>query len=93
MLARWLYPGEVRTYNDFDLMVAPDAQARAVTVLGRLGFIEYCLWMPVPLSLDPGGTAFDRSAKRIVDFTVSCLGSMATLMRSGVGSLQTLRGS
>jgi hypothetical protein len=67
VLARWLYPGEVRTYNDSDLMVAPDARARAVTVLERLGFTEYCPWMPVPLSLDPGGTAFDRSGKGIVD--------------------------
>jgi Uncharacterised nucleotidyltransferase len=57
----------VRTYNDSDLMVAPDAQARAVTVLERLGFTEYCPWMPVPLSLDRGGTAFDRSGKGIVD--------------------------
>jgi hypothetical protein len=31
-----------------------------VSVLERLGFMEYCPWMPVPLSLDPGGTAFSR---------------------------------
>ncbi|HTD09987.1 MAG TPA: nucleotidyltransferase family protein [Solirubrobacteraceae bacterium] len=60
VLARWLYPGEVRAYGDSDLMVAPDDRARAVSVLERLGFAEYCAWMPTPLSLDPGGTAFGR---------------------------------
>jgi DnaJ-domain-containing protein 1 len=60
VLARWLYPGEVRPYIDSDLMVAPENRARAVSVLERLGFTEYCPWMPTPLSLDPGGTAFSR---------------------------------
>jgi Uncharacterised nucleotidyltransferase len=60
VLARWLYPGEVRPYVDSDLMVAPRDRARAVGVLERLGFAEYCPWMPTPLSLDPGGTAFSR---------------------------------
>jgi Uncharacterised nucleotidyltransferase len=60
VLAKWLYPGEVRPYVDSDLMVAPENRARAVSVLERLGFMEYCPWMPVPLSLDPGGTAFSR---------------------------------
>jgi Uncharacterised nucleotidyltransferase len=60
VLARWLYPGEVRPYVDSDLMVAPENRAHAVSVLERLGFMEYCPWMPSPLSLDPGGTAFSR---------------------------------
>ncbi len=42
VLARWLYPGEVRPYVDADLMVAPDDRARTVSVLKRLGFAEHC---------------------------------------------------
>jgi hypothetical protein len=67
VLARWLYPGEVRPYVDSDLMVAPEDRARAVGVLERLGFAEECPWMPVPLSLDPGGTAFNRAGGGVVD--------------------------
>ena len=60
VLAKWLYPGEVRPYVDSDLMVAPENRARAIRVLEWLGFAEYLPWMPSPLSLDPGGTAFSR---------------------------------
>lgn len=60
VLARWLYPGEVRPYIDSDLMVAPDDRARAVGVLERLGFVKYLPWIPSPLLIDPGGTAFSR---------------------------------
>lgn len=60
VLARWLYPGEVRPYVDSDLMVAPENRAHAIRVLEWLGFAEYLAWMPSPLSLDPGGTAFNR---------------------------------
>ncbi len=67
VLARWLYPGEVRPYVDCDLMVAPGNRARAVSVLERLGFAEHCAWMPTPLSLDPGGTAFNRPSGGMVD--------------------------
>jgi hypothetical protein len=67
VLARWLYPGEVRPYVDCDLMVAPEHRARAVGVLERLGFAEHCPWMPTPLSLDPGGTAFNRRGGGMVD--------------------------
>ncbi len=67
VLARWLYPGEVRPYVDCDLMVAPENRARAVSVLERLGFMEHLPWMPVPLSLDPGGTAFNRPGEGMVD--------------------------
>jgi Uncharacterised nucleotidyltransferase len=52
VLAKWLYPGEVRRYVDSDLMVAPENRARAVGVLERLGFVEHCPWMPTPLSLE-----------------------------------------
>jgi Uncharacterised nucleotidyltransferase len=67
VLAKWLYPGEVRTYIDSDLMVAPENRARAVGVLERLGFVEYLPWMPLPLSLDAGGTAFRRRGGGMVD--------------------------
>jgi Uncharacterised nucleotidyltransferase len=67
VLATWLYPGEVRPYVDCDLMVAAENRARAVSVLERLGFVEHCAWMPTPLSLDPGGTAFNRPGKGMVD--------------------------
>jgi hypothetical protein len=65
VLARWLYPGEVRPYVDSDLMVAPRDRVHAVGVLERLGFVEYCPWMPTPLSLDPGGTAFSRGGAMV----------------------------
>jgi Uncharacterised nucleotidyltransferase len=67
VLARWLYPGEVRPYVDSDLVVAPGNRARAVGVLERLGFIEHLPWMPSPLSLDAGGTAFNRPGEGMVD--------------------------
>jgi hypothetical protein len=60
VLAKWLYPDEVRRYVDSDLMVAPGNWARAIGVLERLGFVEHCPWMPTPLSLDIGCTEFDR---------------------------------
>lgn len=60
VLARWLYPGEVRPYGDSDLMVAPGDWECAVGVLERLGFVRYLPWVPSPLFLDPGGTAFSR---------------------------------
>jgi Uncharacterised nucleotidyltransferase len=67
VLARWLYPGEIRPYVDCDLMVAPDDRARAVGALERLGFMEHLPWMPTPLSLDAGGTAFNRPGEGMVD--------------------------
>jgi Uncharacterised nucleotidyltransferase len=67
VLARWLYPSQVRPYVDCDLMVAPGSRARAVGVLERLGFTEHCPWMPTPLSLDHGGTAFNRPGQGMVD--------------------------
>jgi Uncharacterised nucleotidyltransferase len=65
VLAKWLYPGEVRPYIDSDLMVAPENRARAVGVLKRLGFAEYCPWMPTPLSMDPGRTTFSRGGAMV----------------------------
>ncbi len=67
VLAKWLYPGEVRSYVDSDLMVAPENRARAVGVLERLGFVEYRPWMPTPLSLDIGRTTFNRGGGGMVD--------------------------
>ncbi len=67
VLARWLYPGEVRPYVDCDLMVAPENWARAVGVLEWLGFAEHCPWMPSPACADPGGTPFSRHGGGMVD--------------------------
>lgn len=67
VLAKWLYPGEVRPYGDSDLMVAPEERAHAVSVLERLGFVEHCPWMPSPACLDPGGTPFSRPDGGMVD--------------------------
>lgn len=61
VIAKWLYPGEVRPCSDSDLMVAPGDRARAVDVLERLGFTEHLPYRPIRLSLDPGGTPFNRS--------------------------------
>ncbi len=61
VLARWLYPGEVRPYVDSDLMVAPENRPRAVGVLERLGFVEDSPWMPSLLCMAAWGTAFTRS--------------------------------
>ncbi|HTD08051.1 MAG TPA: nucleotidyltransferase family protein [Solirubrobacteraceae bacterium] len=61
VIARWLYPGEVRPCSDSDLMVAPRDRACAVDVLERLGFTEHLPYRPIRLSLDPGGTPFSRS--------------------------------
>ena len=36
--ADWLYPGELRSYNDTDLLVSPGDQESAALVLGELGF-------------------------------------------------------
>jgi Uncharacterised nucleotidyltransferase len=67
VLAKWLYPGEVRPYGDSDLMVAPKSRARAVSVLERLGFVEHMPWLPEPLSLDIGRTTFGRERGGTVD--------------------------
>jgi Uncharacterised nucleotidyltransferase len=67
VLAKWLYPAEVRPYSDSDLMVAFENRVRAVGVLKRLGFSEHVPWMPTPLSLDPGGTAYSRAGSWMVD--------------------------
>jgi hypothetical protein len=60
VLAMWLYPGEVRSYVDSDLMVEPGNRVRAVGVLEQLGFTEYRPWMPTSLSMDIGRTTFSR---------------------------------
>lgn len=67
VLARLLYPGEVRPYGDSDLMVAPESRAHAVSVLEQLAFTEHCAWMPKPLSLNEVGTAFNRPDSGTVD--------------------------
>jgi hypothetical protein len=61
VLAKWLYPGEVRAYADSDLLVAPGDRGRAMAVLEWLEFVEYRPWMPTPLSMDMGRTTFSRA--------------------------------
>ncbi len=63
VLARWLYPGELRQSCDSDLMVAPERWAHSAEVLERMGFRS---WGLVPLSADPGGTDF-RRGEDVVD--------------------------
>lgn len=65
VLGKWLYPNEVRLYCDSDLMVGPQNRAQAVSVLECLGFHEHHPWMPSPLSLDPGGTAYQRGEDKV----------------------------
>jgi hypothetical protein len=60
VLAKWLYPGEVRPYGDSDLLVAPGDRVRAVRVLQRLGFVAYLPGMLSLLPLDEGPTKFSR---------------------------------
>lgn len=67
VLAKWLYPGEVRAYVDSDLMVAPGNRARAVAVLERLGFVECDPWMPSALFMATWATAFYRHDDGTVD--------------------------
>ncbi len=67
VLASWLYPGEVRTYCDSDLLVAIKDHEHAVCVLGRLGFVEHHPWLATPLSLDIGRTTFTRRDGGVVD--------------------------
>ncbi len=63
VLARWLYPGELRQYCDSDLMVAPERWARATEVLERMGFRS---WVLRPLFVEPGGTDY-RRGEDVVD--------------------------
>src|ERR1700743_478622 len=56
-LAAWLYLDEIRIYGDSDLMVAPKNRARAVSLLEERHFRT---WVLAPLSVDPGGTKFQR---------------------------------
>jgi hypothetical protein len=40
-LADWLYPGELRSYVDIDLFVAPDRLMDGATILTQLGFAPF----------------------------------------------------
>lgn len=92
LLAKWLYPEEVRPYCDSDLMVAPDDRARAVKVLERLGFAEHCAWMPTPLSLIQGHGVQPSGQRDGRPSLPAAGGSRATRMRSGVASRPALSG-
>ncbi len=64
----WLYPDEIRTYGDSDLLVSPANWEHASRLLEQWGFRS---WVLRPLSVDPGGTDFERDG-RVVDlhFTI-----------------------
>jgi len=64
-LAEWLYPREVRPYDDSDLMVAPENWVRAVSVLERLGFVDYLGPMAHPRMESFAGTGFVRDDENI----------------------------
>jgi hypothetical protein len=65
VLAEWLYPGEVRPYDDSDLMVAPENWACAVGVLVRLGFVDYLGPMAHPRMESFAGTGFGRNGESV----------------------------
>lgn len=67
VLAEWLYPDDVRSYLDSDLLVAPGDRARAVAVLERLGFVECDPWKPSALFMATWATAFYRHDRGTVD--------------------------
>lgn len=60
VLARWLYPGEIRPYGDADLMVAPDNWPEAVGILSQLGFSDHLGPMAHPRMESFASTAFLR---------------------------------
>ena len=59
-LAEWLYPGEVRPYDDSDLMITPGDWQRAVGVLERLGFHNHLEPMEHPRMESFASTPFLR---------------------------------
>jgi Uncharacterised nucleotidyltransferase len=65
VLARWLYPGEVRPYGDSDLMVAPRDWERAVATLRRLGFSEHPRPLAHPRMESLASTTFLRGGANV----------------------------
>lgn len=60
VIARWLYPGEVRGYADGDLVVAAANWDQAVALLQELGFQDYLGPLRHPRMESQAGTAFLR---------------------------------
>jgi hypothetical protein len=65
VLAKWLYPGEVRPYGDSDLMVAPGDWDGAVALLERLGFDDQLGPMAHPRMESYASTAFLRGDQNV----------------------------
>jgi hypothetical protein len=65
VLAEWLYPGELRPYEDSDLMVSPRDWDRAVGVLRNRGFSDYLGPMTHPRMESFASTAFLRGSDNV----------------------------
>jgi Uncharacterised nucleotidyltransferase len=65
VIARWLYPREVRKYDDGDLLVAPASWDRAVAVLQELGYADYLGPLEHPRMESQSGTGFRRGVQAI----------------------------
>jgi hypothetical protein len=65
VIAAWLYPGEVRRYNDGDLLVAQSSWDRAVTLLEQMGFVDYLRPLGHPRMESQAGTGFRRGRESI----------------------------
>ncbi len=65
VIAAWLYPHDVRHYNDGDLLVSPADWDRAVAVLEELGFHDFLRPLGHPRMESQAGTGFLRGAESI----------------------------
>jgi Uncharacterised nucleotidyltransferase len=65
VIARWLYPREVRRYGDSDLVVAPENWDDAVALLEEMGFRDYLAALEHPRIKSRAGTGFRRGAENI----------------------------
>ena len=65
VIARWLYEGDVRFYNDGDLVVAPANWDRAVALLEDMGFQDYLRPLEHPRMESQAGTGFLRGSQSI----------------------------
>jgi Uncharacterised nucleotidyltransferase len=78
VIAAWLYPAEVRRYNDGDLLVAPSSWDRAVALLEQMGFVDYLRPLGHPRMESQAGTGFRRGLESIdLHSTLAGLGAPA----------------
>jgi hypothetical protein len=73
VLARWLYPTEIRVCADADLLVASKSRVAAVAALRRLGFeAGWRSRLVLMLPGDPGGVEYHRGSTAAERFMVRC---------------------